>query len=186
MCNARLHSLCLYKFLQSYETLIRFFKTFILPFFDYCSSLFIYMSKTLLTRFNRFFCKCIYKLLKLNIHNLNIEEQANILANYNIRPYFYRLIERFAIFSKKIMINDILSNIKDKLQTRTNKFNVRTFDSFKVPKNITFDGKRRISVFLPKFLNKILKNSYNNSYSDLKKHFSSNMKTFYVQFMECI
>ena len=185
--NARLYSLHK-NFLIPIETKVQFFKTFLLPFFDYCSSLFIYMCKTLLNRFNRFFNCCIFRLFKLNLHNMNINEQANVLAQYNLCPYYYRIIERFAVFSKKIMDNFILNNIKCKLIIKINAYNLRekTYEKYNVPKHALNDGKRRISIFLPKFLNKILKNSYNNSFSQLKKHILSNMNTFYNEFIECL
>ena len=44
-------------------------------------------------------------MLKINLHSVSIEEQAIILKKYNITPYYYRLIERFAVFSRKIMKN---------------------------------------------------------------------------------
>ena len=183
---ARLQSLFTYKFMMPFETQVQFFKTFILPFFDYCSSLFIYMSKTLLNRFNRFFNDCIFKMLRIKVHNLDIEQQANVLNNYNLQPFYFRIIERFAIFSKKIMNDNILNNIKEKLLIRTNIHGLRTFDMYNVPKNVTLDGKRRISIFLPKFLNKIMKNSHNNTFKDLIEHFYTNMNSFYTLFIECI
>ena len=84
------------------------------------------------------------------------------------------------------MNDNILNNIKEKLLIRTNIHGLRTFDMYNVPKNVTLDGKRRISIFLPKFLNKIMKNSHNNTFKDLIEHFYTNMNSFYTLFIEYI
>ena len=187
--NARLYSM--HKlFLLPFNTRVQFLKTFLLPFFDYCSTLFIYMCKTLLNRFNRFFNCCVYQMLKINIHSESIEKQAEILKKYNITPFYYRLIERFAVFSRKIMKNIILTNIKEKLVIRNTTYLLRSnqCDLFVVPKHAILEGKRRLSIFLPKFINKIMKNSYENKTSKkFLKYISNNIeKDFYVKFIECI
>ena len=44
---------------------IHFYKTFILPYFDYCLSLSIYFPKSTIQRINNCFNLCLYRLFKL-------------------------------------------------------------------------------------------------------------------------
>ena len=51
-------------FYLSLSVKLQFFKTFILPHFDYCSSLAIFYTKTLLNSIEKFFNICIFHLFK--------------------------------------------------------------------------------------------------------------------------
>lgn len=165
--NYRLNSLAKL-FLLPYSTRVQFFKTFIQPHFDYCSSLFMYMPKTLLNRFNRFFNVCIFRLLKINIHNMDINDQFNVLNKFNLSPYFIRLLTRFAFFSSKV-INGII--LKEELSFKfvTHVYNTRGSKEtkYQVPKALTLNGKRRLSIFLPKFANVFLVKNTKNEKNDI-------------------
>ena len=54
-------------FYLSHEVRIQFFKTFILPCFDFCLSLVIYFSKTALNKLIKGFSKCIFNLLRIEL-----------------------------------------------------------------------------------------------------------------------
>ena len=85
---------------------LQFFKTFMLPFFDYCSSLAIYYSKTAIQRMCNCFNLCLRKLFKikneatnndeLNIHNNKLEQ----LGLFNFE---HRLVAKLATFVHKII-----------------------------------------------------------------------------------
>ena len=69
---------------------IQFFKTFILPYFDYCLSLLIYFPKYTIQKLRNCFNNCIYMLLKLKIEPENDQEISDediiikyIIINFN-------------------------------------------------------------------------------------------------------
>ena len=53
-------------FYLSFNVKMLFFKTFILPYFDYCLSLIIYFSKTAISKLSKVFYICLFKLFKFN------------------------------------------------------------------------------------------------------------------------
>jgi hypothetical protein len=56
---------------------IHFFKTFILPYFDYCLSLIIYFPPSAYQSLNNFFNLCLYKLFKFKPEVTPEDEEAN-------------------------------------------------------------------------------------------------------------
>ena len=64
--NIKLFSIKKLKFL-SLSTKIHFFKTFIQPHFDYCSTIFTFFNKKLFCNIVKFYNLCIYRLLNINI-----------------------------------------------------------------------------------------------------------------------
>ena len=50
---------------------IQFFKTFLLPYFDYCLSLFIYFPKSAIQRICNIYNICLYKLFKFKLESNN-------------------------------------------------------------------------------------------------------------------
>jgi hypothetical protein len=65
-------------FYLSLSTKVKFFKSFILPHFDYCFSLYIYFPKTLIDVIERFFNICIFRLLNIKLNGLSL---ARLLRN---------------------------------------------------------------------------------------------------------
>ena len=156
---------------------IMFFKSFILPHFDYCSSLFTYFSATLINRIESFFNTVIFKLFRIDLKPLAVNVQYGLLSSMNIMPFRYRLFTRFALFSHKIMNNVFLPDIKEQATkslviSRTqrsaslNKF-IRS-SMFESINTRTKSGEKWVSVFLNNFLNNIIKDSYTLSLSFYK------------------
>ena len=54
-------------FYLSFKTKLKFFKTFILPHFDYCASIFIYFNKTVLEKIERHYNACLFNLLNIDL-----------------------------------------------------------------------------------------------------------------------
>ena len=79
-------------FFLSFNVKMLFFKTFILPFFDYCSSLMIYYSKTAIAKLTKVFYICLYKLFKFNFSNLSNNQINFRLAIYNLFSFEYRFV----------------------------------------------------------------------------------------------
>lgn len=102
--KAYLISKSLHLFRFKFRTLL--FKLFIVPHFDYCSTLFIYLKKSSdKDRLSRCFNKCVYRLLNKNIFSLTEFEQLKILYNeLNIFPLIYRQLFHFLCFLYKLII----------------------------------------------------------------------------------
>jgi hypothetical protein len=64
------------------------FKLFIIPYFDYCSTIFQHATskKTYINQLKRSFSKSLYKITKIKIGNLTLKEQLDKLTEFNILP----------------------------------------------------------------------------------------------------
>ena len=163
-------------FYLSLNIKVQFFKTFIQPHFDYCSSLAIYFNKTLVNRIERFYNICLYRLTGIPFITHSLTQQFIILKPYNLLPYKIRLFYKFNIFCYNIFNNRILSGFKNDI-VFNNLGYLRHTNDVKVPLERTKFGLARLSIFLPKFINIILVNSFNLSFSDFRTFFFSNVHT---------
>ena len=167
-------------FFLSFKIKLHFFKTFILPHFDYCASLYIYLTKTLLDKIVKLYNSCIFNLLKLDLSNKTENEQTILLQPLNLFTFFNRFLYRLAIFFYKILNGQILSDQKENLILNTNSHNLRgkNRDIFKESFCKTLKCSRRISIFLPKFCNKIIRHSFNLNFNEFKISFLGNLNNF--------
>ena len=156
---------------------VHFFKTFILPHFDYCFSLFIYMEASVRDRLITSFNTCIYLLFKINLKNLEIKEQMDLLQPFSILPLELRLFHRFCLFSYKIVNKQILKNFLESLLIKENNYNLRknTQSIFNVATCTSNKGNRRLSIYLPKLFNLVLKESFNPKLKDFESSLISNL-----------
>lgn len=77
---------------------IQFFKTFILPYFDYCLSLIFYFSKTAISKLARIYYRCIYKLFKIKLTG-DVKNVNKSLKAYNLFSFEYRILYKLSTFS---------------------------------------------------------------------------------------
>ena len=84
---------------------IQFFKTFILPYFDYCISLFIYFNKQSLQKLCNKYYLCLFKLFNIEFSSFSsIDEINNFLhRKFNIFSFQHRIFKRISIFSFKLI-----------------------------------------------------------------------------------
>ena len=82
---------------------LQFFKTFILPYFDYCLTLSIYFSKQLVQKITNLYYTCISKLFKFNLNNVSAIESNIFLKSYGLFAFQYRVLFRLFLFSFKIV-----------------------------------------------------------------------------------
>ena len=81
---------------------INFTVSFILPYFDYCLSLSIYYSKTILQKLCNFYYLCIVKLFKFNLNGLHTNRINNFLEGYGLAAFQHRFVMKLLTFSYKI------------------------------------------------------------------------------------
>ena len=144
---------------------MHFFKIFILPQFDYCSSLFLYFSNTLLDNIKGLYNNALFHLLRLNFRGKSIDEQYIILKPLNLLPFKFRILYRFSTFCYKILDKVILNSLYEGLTVNTNIKHTRskTRNIFVIPRCVTLKSSKRLSNYLPLFLNNVLRYSYNLS-----------------------
>lgn len=174
-------------FFLSNCTKIQFFKTFILPHFDYCSTLIIYFSKTLIDSIEKFYKICIFRLFKISLFDLSISDQYISLKCLNLLPIKLRFFYNLCTFSYKIVNKKILFNFFEQLKIVNEQNSIRICSHkniYAVPfARINFSTSR-LSVFLPNFLNKVLKFSTNLNYNMFCQSIKSNIMIFYNKFLD--
>ena len=93
-------------FFLPYPVKIQFFKTFLLPYFDYCASIFIYFPKYTIQKICNLYNYCLFKLLRINFEIIRIED-VNLFNNYlnqwNLCTFQHRLLSRILLFSFKLI-----------------------------------------------------------------------------------
>ena len=73
-------------FFLSFHVKLQFLKTFILPYFDYCSSILIYFPKSSVQKISNCYYHSIHKILKIKYSNFNDFNQiSNVLEKYNFQ-----------------------------------------------------------------------------------------------------
>ena len=165
---------------------LHFFKTFILPHFDYCASLFIFFSKTLLEKIRKVYNSCLFNLLKIDLHGKTVVEQIDLLAPLNLMPFYCRLFYRISLFVHKILNDQILPAVKRDLEYVDKNYNLRdaTRNIFKEPQCLIKKHGKRLSIFIPKFCNKVLRNNTNHKMSEFRNILLVNLKSNFTKFEE--
>ena len=169
-------------FFLSFHTKVQFFKTFILPHFDYCLSLYIYFDKTLLDSIENFFNICLFRLLNLELKHLTLEEQSKVLKPLNLLPFKLRFFYRISIFVYKILNGNILNNF-NKLKFHYDFNNLRNVEIADVPFESTKCGSHRLDIFLPRFVNAVIKLAFQLSFRDYKRFLINNIFILFNNFV---
>lgn len=157
-------------FFLPFQTKLQYFKSFVLPHFDYCSSLFVYFSPTLVASVARFYDHMVFNLLGVNVSGLPPCEQQSLLEPHGLFSFYFRMFYRFSLFSYRVLNGTILGDLGGGLKFRPQVKGLRegTRGLVTVPFSRTTRGLRRISVFLPKFVNLVIRRAYGLSFSDYK------------------
>ena len=164
-----------------------------MPLFDYCASLFCYLKLSSLKCVERLYNIIIFKLFNINLFNLNYNDQLVVLKHLNILPYFCRLFYRFSMLSYKILnencLNQILKSLNFHNNSYTDKLRNGSSKIFDEIYSHTHSGDRRLTIFIIKFVNNIIKFSYRLSFNDFKKCIISNISndiTIFIQLLELL
>ena len=158
-----------------------YFKAFILPCFDYCISLGIYLNSQNLQKL----CKLYYffiKLFKLNFLNLNANEINNLLEPYGIQAFEYRIISKIILFIAKISCNDSAPfEMKQAIQFDSqvnHSYNLRSNgeEIVAVSRVRSKYGDLMFKTFATKVINKFKTlNFFNNNFINFKKQLNNNL-----------
>lgn len=176
----------------SFEVKLQFFKTFLLPHFDYCMTLMIYFPKETIQKIANCYNFCIFKLFKINpvIKDINDFNNLNIqLENYNLNTIIHRLFYRlsifiFNIFNREIIL-DLRSNFVFKHQLTSN-YNLRNRNSLVVPSIGKYNSfyKDSFPYFFSKFVNEFLIYDLGLQEATFKCRVRNNINYHYAQFVK--
>jgi hypothetical protein len=168
-------------FYLSFPVKLQFFKSFIMPVFDYCSTLFIYLTKSTIQKL----VNCYYLSLALLLNfKIPIEPEFNFITVNNqleklgLQSLQHRVISRLVTFTHKLFYYDSVPlNLKNKLifNNQLNKqHDLRNINSFSQPSlgNLNKYKERTFEYFFPKFINAICLD------------FCTNAKSFSLRFVK--
>ena len=173
---------------------LKFYLADIKIYLDYCISLAIYYPKHLIDQLEKLYNYCLFKLcnIKLSVKSyktfipLDLQAQSNLLKDFNLMPLRYRLFYRLSLFSYKILNRQILLNIFSSIQFHDTETLERQrkqhFSLCATPNWRTYAGTKRLSYFLPNFVNVVLKNSFNLSFNDFNSFITDNLRLLYDNF----
>lgn len=143
-------------FYLSFNVKLQFFKSFILPYFDFGFSIIIYFSKTALNKLNNIYYNCLFKLFKFNFLNLSIFEINNFLSYYNLNSFIHRVLFKLLSFvynvkhsdSAPLFLKDCLNFVK---LNRT--YNLRSNGTLVIPNSLCVSkfGECSFKNFFSKF-----------------------------------
>ena len=184
--NKKLFSLKKLHFL-SISTKLHFFKAFIYPHFDYCSSIFVFYNKILFSNLEKFFDLCLYRLFNFRLFDLDASSKSKFLSRYNLFPLNVRFFLKMSKFCYKILNRCILNNFFINLSFKDSSY-FRDRELVCVPDIRSSYGRLTFNYFLPKFINSCLRHSYNLPfnlfnqflYNNLEINFSSFIREFSI------
>ena len=172
--NKRLYSIKRLFYL-SHKVKLQFFKSFILPYFDYCLSLAIYFPKRTIQKLANSYYYCLQKLLNIRFNVIN-NEDFNILNNkilhYNLDCFQHRVIKRLSRFIyKTINFSDSPIRLKSILVRNCSKnliYNLRNSNQYIVPSKGKYNEYREktFDYFYSIFINNFLISNLQFDYKD--------------------
>ena len=171
--NTRLYSIRKIFYLSE-RVRLQFFKSFILPIFDYCSSLFVYFNKTVLHSLENFFNVCLFRLLNLDIKYLSLSDQFILLSKFNLLPLRVRLFYRVNFLVYNLMNKRTLSFLYNSLKFRRIA-HMRRPPIVTVPCIKPIFQRLSFRLFLPSFVNKCMRDSYNLNFKDFGSSLKQNL-----------
>jgi hypothetical protein len=183
------------------ETKIQFFKTFILPHFDYCLSLVVYFPKSILNQIETLYNNCLYQLLKISLKDYILLDQINLLKKHNIMPYKARIFYRLSLFSYKIVNNHFLHDINLTLvrdsQEGSQRYNTRNWSKSQADKALSSQNsyfyreaktknffRSCLTTAIPMLINKVLKDSIFTIFKNFKIFLTNNFIILFCIFEE--
>ena len=129
-------------FYLSTSVKVQFFKTFILPYFDYCLSLLIYFPKYTIQSLSNCFNHCLYMLFKFKlepeedclISNDDVLNYNNKLQSYGLFTFQHRLLNKILTFTHNIINNP---NSPSDLKSILRPENINVIELEDPPENFT-------------------------------------------------
>jgi hypothetical protein len=194
--NTRLYSI--QKLFQLDLTVkIQFLKTFILPYFDYCSTLCIYFSKEIIQKLANSYNNCIFKLVdtkKICNFTINSSNDFNLwnnqLSYYNINSFQHRILFRLNTYIYKILHYKNSPRNLSKLfifnSALNKKYSLRNTNDLYIPSigRYNDNGEKQFDYFFSKFINEIMsKNEIELDFDLFKTRAKNNINLLFLDFV---
>ena len=165
------------------EIKIQFFKTFIVPIFDYCSTLLIYYSKQAIQKLANSYYLCIFKLFKVTFNSDNYNTVNTELKKLGIFNLHHRIIRKLGTFAFKINFfknpPDLAAEFKFNYERKIN-YSLRNSKKLTQPKAQRKFGELTFGYFFSKFINNYFIDKFNVvSLKDFKVFLANNLD-YYV------
>ena len=190
--NIRLYSIKKLFYLP-FQVKLQFFKTFILPHFDYCSTLLIYFKKRAIQKIADCYYLSIYKLFNMS-HNIQFSSDFNLFNNtlesFNLNCFQHRLIIRLSTFIHKIINNSSSPPFLRKCLVKNSSINIthalRNANLFKVPPPSILNNHAdfRFGIFFAQFANLLLTPFLDLDLSQFKQSIYNNINRFFPLFTD--
>jgi len=181
--------LYLYKklFYLSLAVKIQFFKSFILPYFDYCSTLVIYFPKYTIQKLHTFYYTCMIKLFGFCFVNMNCEDVETFLNGYGLMSLEFRILTRLGLFVHRIISSydsppDLRALLKEK--SCTHDYGMRATDRFIVTRSNSRYGDATFVNFFSRFVNLVLSDFIHLPERDFTDSFIKSIKCRFVSFIK--
>ena len=160
---------------------LQFFKSFIMPYFDYCLSLYIYFPKTTIQRINNCFNLCLFKLFKIKM-NTNVIDFNNDLNKYGLSSFQHRIVNKVFTFAYNIINNPKAPTglkqtfVNSKVRRlRKNNLELRAVK--------THYGEKTFSYFFVNLYNSFSQVDFHNEFKKIYSNFNSNIKNIFEKFV---
>jgi hypothetical protein len=185
-------------FYLKFRVRLQFLKTFILPHFNYASTLSIYFSKEAIQRLCNVYNDCIVKIIGSNeIKSIKINENHdyniynNYLDHFQLQTFQHRLLIRFSLYIYKIISFNtpaMLASVLTKNNEREVNYVLRNANLYTIPKKGSINNhmENTFHYFFANFLNEIINDfiSLNLSIAAFKKTIRENINKLFITFVE--
>jgi hypothetical protein len=185
-------------FYLSFNVKLQFFKTFILPYFDYCATLFIYFNKTTVQKIANCYYLCLFRLLSFKFTAQYIDSKFdfnhlnNELEKLNLQAFQHRVLSRLLLFGYKVInYNDSPINLSERLKLILPNYSYDLRSNLKssslIIPNISYlnnYGSKTFEFTFPKLLNLTCVLDLNLSISLFKIRIYNNINIHYKQLIQ--
>ena len=174
-------------FYLSKSVKIQFFKSFIMPHFDYCLSLTIYFPKSSIQTLSNCFYYCLYKLFKFKA-TCDPSETNNNLEKLSLFSFQHHIILKLFSFVHKIY-QEINSpkNLKAQINQKkdTINYNLRSCNTFTQSQTkFSHYGEQTFNFFSSNLLNEFCPNDFLIKYELFRTIIFNNINIIYIKFIK--
>jgi len=184
--NKRLFSIRRLFFLNT-SVKLQFFKSFILPIFDYCNTLILFFPKTSISLLNNLYNKCLFKLLCFDANLFRTTNDFNnFLFLYGLTTFSHRLLNKFCLFIKNTLDRpNSPHGVKHllRLAEPEHTYNLRKIAIYDEPPAIKTAGELTFTFFYSKFINNIIYNDIFIEEKLFKIRITNNINLLYLKFI---
>ena len=189
-------------FFLAHSVKIQFFKTFILPYFDYCLSLLIYFPKSTVQKISNCYNMCLLKLFKFKLENSTTIKNDELndscvnnnrdlflynekLEKYGIQSFQHRFLKKIFNFTYKLINAEVSPVLLRNIVLNADKSVARTLRGGKVVSDLE-TGRAACSTFTF-FFTRLLNNfsfiNFYQQFSSFKYFINCDLELIFNTFM---